>query len=808
MDYHDEHADHDAYIIEKILKKRTKKADNFNPIPVSEYFVKWAGYGDDYNEWKSVDELYDLVGNDFKKHLEDYENTQKIKNRAKKYKGPAEKEKEESKWSEALGKLEQSSKKEREIQRERMRIAREEEQIQRELAAEARRIADEAERREREEELLKAAERRKIVEMRKKRQEAKRDIITVEFYKALEKKKPQTEMKTVPPPAKKMRSRVPTLWNICIAFICKNLELYDGWEHVPVIWKAKMFHYMSMNDMLSPKKFKALLDPVQKYLDLSICRNSVNESFFKAFKKSPFLTALTLTDCPKIYFNYFKYFQECPMLEKLVLSGCIDISSLQGLEKCKNLKELNISGCSQMCVANTTAIDALFQLTNLSLLDLSNLKYIPAMKLLELLQKLPNLTRLNADNSGDIPNQKNTLASLGISDPVVCKNLLSLKWKLPKKFHSIEGLQYYNEIISFILISQRHNLPLLEELSLTVPHNNTALINEHPNLKHLSIEILVSSEDYEIAHFNSNRYYSMDEIITNRDKLCTIDIGLPLMANRLYSHINARSCFTDKMLRTFVSSPLSNLQVLKLNGMVNGSLYGLILLWRNDSLRVRELDISGWGSKNPNKNWLDWTHLEIPALKFAVKDQLVKLCVSKCYWFDPLEAIQALISPQIMPNLEELDFSDTNEDNRKVLSYLTQNFPSLASLCISYPPYFSDDPSIPDASMIRNLRIRFHGPQPSFQWNKLLSNFSGLRSLYVEPSSNSTIGLNNLLASIRDCGRWIKVAHVAHTYLPSDTVEKCLKGARSLELLKVSSAYTRTVSDGKFSFQVVPVDDS
>jgi hypothetical protein len=39
--------------------------------------------------------------------------------------------------------------------------------------------------------------------------------------------------------------KVPSLWRTCIKFICANLDMYDGFEEVPMPWKAEMFVTLS-----------------------------------------------------------------------------------------------------------------------------------------------------------------------------------------------------------------------------------------------------------------------------------------------------------------------------------------------------------------------------------------------------------------------------------------------------------------------------------------------------------------------------------------------------------------------------------
>lgn len=47
------------------------------------------------------------------------------------------------------------------------------------------------------------------------------------------------------------RSRVKSLWYLCISYVCENLELYEGFENVPVPWKAKMYAYLSEKNELT-----------------------------------------------------------------------------------------------------------------------------------------------------------------------------------------------------------------------------------------------------------------------------------------------------------------------------------------------------------------------------------------------------------------------------------------------------------------------------------------------------------------------------------------------------------------------------
>jgi hypothetical protein len=57
--------------------------------------------------------------------------------------------------------------------------------------------------------------------------------------------------------------------------LAKNLLLYEGFENVPIVIKARIFHYLAKRSILFVEEFTALLDPEQSLLDLSSISDSL-----------------------------------------------------------------------------------------------------------------------------------------------------------------------------------------------------------------------------------------------------------------------------------------------------------------------------------------------------------------------------------------------------------------------------------------------------------------------------------------------------------------------------------------------------
>eukprot|EP01126_Amoeba_proteus_P052656 TRINITY_DN6379_c0_g4_i14.p1 TRINITY_DN6379_c0_g4~~TRINITY_DN6379_c0_g4_i14.p1 ORF type:complete len:238 (+),score=42.45 TRINITY_DN6379_c0_g4_i14:454-1167(+) len=125
----------------------------------------------------------------------------------------------------------------------------------------------------------------------------------------------------------KIPTRVPSLLKLCLSFVCNNLESYEGFEALPIYWKALMYSYMSTRNILTPTRFHSLLDPNQKFISLDVCRQSLQSSFFEGFTSCPMLQKLTLSYCNGVDDRCLELVaKHCRNLNVLKFKGCINIS--------------------------------------------------------------------------------------------------------------------------------------------------------------------------------------------------------------------------------------------------------------------------------------------------------------------------------------------------------------------------------------------------------------------------------------------------------------------------------------------------
>jgi len=130
--------------IENILSKRTRKSKASDLLAIGgvEYYIKWVGYDESYNEWKTKDELFDLGVPFFENLIKQFEEESKVLDKVKQKK----KKQREKTPPKNLNKWDQAQLQVKNIARAHAKETRERARIERELADEARRVAAEAER--------------------------------------------------------------------------------------------------------------------------------------------------------------------------------------------------------------------------------------------------------------------------------------------------------------------------------------------------------------------------------------------------------------------------------------------------------------------------------------------------------------------------------------------------------------------------------------------------------------------------------------------------------------------------------------
>eukprot|EP01125_Pyxidicula_operculata_P003468 TRINITY_DN1437_c0_g1_i2.p1 TRINITY_DN1437_c0_g1~~TRINITY_DN1437_c0_g1_i2.p1 ORF type:complete len:778 (+),score=149.81 TRINITY_DN1437_c0_g1_i2:280-2613(+) len=657
-----------------------------------------------------------MLVDDYEEQIESFETELRAKNKAKPKKTSTKSD--DTKWDEAVKVQKATAAKE-------LRIARDKAEIEAALADEARRVAQEAERVEMERARDETRRRAEIEAKIRKENERIKQAILEDLYKPLakpiviENKAVVSDLRRIGNAPKRMNSRVPTLWNLCIAFVCENILLYEGFENVPILWKSSMYKQLSSKKQLSAEKFELLLDPMQSVLDLSICRLSVCHEFFPHFSKSPFLTSLTITNCPQLTFVAVKLIgAHCPNLEKLNLSGCYNISTLEGISGCKNLRELNLSDCSLLCDAmNRNGINNISTLQELRSLNLSYVESIPSMSLLLMLQTLPNLEHYDITGSGHPLGAEKILVN-----PIVSNKLKSLHLQYTRSNMNIQWIS--PEVFDYLFNSK--SFPDLETLSITLSNNleSASILQKHPKLQNLSLVMCTKIKNFAIFPSGTDE---ASYVVPPNIRSISFDDYYGLADSELVKQVVSTQV------------PLTHITFLN---MKQSSVENIIKLFRNQDVNLHEFIAPSFGEtsmviKTGSVPYLLPFDVDWKSVQFHRHENLKVIDFSFTSWMKR-KIFKSLVNSTTTPNLEYINIAGCQElHTQSFLQYLLTSFDNLNTLKIGsilQIDWVSLFTGLNEGKKIQNMEISFRYDAPYMiteeSWKIFFQSFPKLRTLF------------------------------------------------------------------------------
>lgn len=144
--------------------------------------------------------------------------------------------------------------------------------------------------------------------------------------------------------------QVPSLKNLCIKAFGDHLLLFEGFEEVPIIIRAKVFSYLVDTKSLSHRKLALLVGSDQKKLDLSKCSKYVHDHYMEVLQKTTALQFLCLAGCSGITDEGTKFFETCGKITDLNMAGTnittVGLSTI--VKNCPNLAMVDFSGCNKI----------------------------------------------------------------------------------------------------------------------------------------------------------------------------------------------------------------------------------------------------------------------------------------------------------------------------------------------------------------------------------------------------------------------------------------------------------------------------
>eukprot|EP01126_Amoeba_proteus_P005587 TRINITY_DN11898_c0_g1_i4.p1 TRINITY_DN11898_c0_g1~~TRINITY_DN11898_c0_g1_i4.p1 ORF type:complete len:759 (+),score=101.75 TRINITY_DN11898_c0_g1_i4:554-2830(+) len=508
------------------------------------------------------------------------------------------------------------------------------------------------------------------------------------------------------------RSRIPSLWNLCLTFVCGNLDLYDGFEHVPVEWKAKMFAKLTLTNKLSTERFETLIDPQQRYLDLTVCRTLVTDGFFRALRKSPFLQKLIVRDCETLTNASFQEIVlNCPSLTYLDISGC-PVKEFTNLEKLplQNLYLDNMRLSGLFLNERLDKIRSLQLFNNLKVLSM-NQSSMTSLRLYTLLAHFPWLTHLYANESG--PHSEPPVEQKRV---LVCRQLEVFECKC------LQTCSLFN-----YLFTERENCSqsrafegTLRRLSIgPVNKENVEFISKH--FKHVL--------DLDLAQAENCDNFGNIVTTTNLTRLA-IDFTI--------SYDILPSLLALEHLKSFTMRNFSDTQTY--------SLLHFLQLFGTVRWPIEEMNIHGWPRTNYNKftdpsylvrqdhiNWLTY--------RSAYHGTLRKLVLTDISWLS-FAIFRAIANNYTMPNLEHLNITGSCTDVG-VLNHVLTCFPKLQILAFMVQNHlvvnsdllqFAEHPIYHEN--LRLLSINFVPNRPfyheiTFPWHGFFNSFPNLQVLIL-----------------------------------------------------------------------------
>jgi len=689
-------SEEEEWVINQIVAKRIRKGK----AGATEYLVSWQGYDDDSNSWHTPEELDDLgvAPGLVKSAIANFKPTKAAKPKTKKVK------EESPLWLEAQQKHWQATQDTFELEKERAKQKAIQDAIDAQNRAEEEKRAAEVMRKQREEE--------------RKLREANLFLLYSKI-EGLEEKIKDVNTKVFRPRERTTRRRdnVPSLWDLSLASICNNLELYDGFEEVPVEWKAKMFGWLAIHEALNAEKFSVILDPNQNVLDLTICSSVMKLDYFYCLQKCPNLSKFVLHDSPLITNVAVSILsRHCPNLTYLDLSGSFNLQTLP-LELV-NLVHLNLTGCTILWTPHDGNFDPVKSSLPWKNLESFQAKQIPQRWFLEFL-RLPRIQKIVAF--------------------AIARDYESLQWRIKGKEVDPENKEKV-ELIELFPTPEK-KMPLTHLTTQLIPTDIAELLfGPHPPpvegetpKPHLTFEY----EELCIADLEIPRIF---EILENQKKLKSFQFssahhqkasltGIPPLPDTLEHLIIDRFAhFNVHLVRDLLTKPnLTNLKTLGLPDVTGTSLMGLLRLFRLPS-QLEILDFRGWkvGTNSEflpvfhEDNFLDWNDITPSSLTLNIHPKLKKLVLQGSDLTD--ECLRTLVNNRTTPNLELLNITQCKNIQNSFIDHIGRELKSLRVLQCD----FNLKEPITEKNSIRVLNVT--GTKISF--DQIWDCFPSLRAVY------------------------------------------------------------------------------
>eukprot|EP01127_Copromyxa_protea_P017841 TRINITY_DN549_c3_g1_i1.p1 TRINITY_DN549_c3_g1~~TRINITY_DN549_c3_g1_i1.p1 ORF type:complete len:780 (-),score=135.87 TRINITY_DN549_c3_g1_i1:23-2362(-) len=678
-------------VIEKIIGRRQRKTKEG---VFTEYLVRWEGYTEEDDSWVTKEECLDLdvTLSDFKEALAAFEKESKEK---AKMKTPAAKKPQQK---EGLEKWQEAQERQKQAVKAHTAVVRTQQQIQKEVEAERRRLELEEERKHQEQR-----------ENRRAIQDAHRDKLWDEIYAGVDQtKEEEDEQEFVPPARKAPEGRVKSLWNMTIAFVSENLDLYEGFENVPVPWKARMYGYLSQRNKLDAEKFSQLLDPEQRLLDLTICRDSVSDAFFRALKVAPMLQKFILHDCETMTpMCFLDLVIKCPNLNYLDFTGCGNLYRLDRAQTLPNLETLILDHCAgfELHAENSDYV----ALPALKVLSLNNIRQraLHQDTLAYVLATSKKLKELRVRNSRTVIPSADEVVTLARQFKPNCPDLEVLDFAGTDASHLFK---WWLEKIG----NQKKFTGSLRRVIFPVDYAiQPEALTLFPNLTEFNIYSSWKPEFYEEASKIWNKH------ITYLD---THNGNWAIIQNRALelSEIKTLKIRGLQTVMSFVRvlKNFPSLETLELSSCQHTMYHDEEYMRLDDSILPPER--------------IDWQRISLPKRK-----NLTRLTLKNIQWMTP-EIFKAIFTRKNFPNLEYLDARGIGQREPQLLRHIVHEFRKLSVLLIDVldklEVAFGEDPIVDGDSLeVLSITINRDGifHDEPYRWDNFLSNFPNLRALFV-----------------------------------------------------------------------------
>jgi len=281
-----------------------------------------------------------------------------------------------------------------------------------------------------------------------------------------------------------------------------------------------------------------------------------------------------------------------------------------------------------------------------------------------------------------------------------------------------------------------------------------------------------------------------------------------------YSQKNYNQVFLHASVLDEIVTLQTPLKVLKLSGLRNASVFSLLKLWRNQHLRLTELDISIWGKgifEQKNNFWLQPEHLNWKTIPLPRHVELTRITLAGMIWLTE-EVFTALVSPHTCPNLEYLNILGVPLYGQfKVLHYLFTSFPKLTSLVIggTQDARHMNVVGIEGGEILQDLIIKFVNPDITFNWSDLFDSFPRLKKLKLAPFNTKEFWVEEeqLFPPMRTKARSLKYLYMANCRLSPKNISPYLDCLKNIEVLKLTHSYEQSRNWPSTNFQVLRTEE-